>query len=243
MSESAKETGAPVAPIAPGYYDRAWNDPPLFSYTESSAQHASNKLNKRVGYPAGQPPPPSATLPGNGMPPPPSDAQARPASAKPLVDVNLPPPPSMGAPPPPTCTPSIGPPPNSSGDAAENSRLGRQEIGTQLCDQASQFCGDKAVDIIKRLKLLEKSLASGSLNPRMETILLEFCSALTNGELNEAERKLTTLGADYAGECAQWIIGLRHILTSKQKLAPAQEEVKPAGTMPFFMPVPPTPNQ
>ena len=30
MSESAKETGAPVAPIAPGYYDRAWNDPPLF---------------------------------------------------------------------------------------------------------------------------------------------------------------------------------------------------------------------
>ena len=35
------------------------------------------------------------------------------------VDVNLPPPPSMGAPPPPTCTPSIGPtPPNSSGDAA-----------------------------------------------------------------------------------------------------------------------------
>ena len=37
MSESQKP-GVPAAPIAPGNFDRAWNDPPLFRYLTSTDQ-------------------------------------------------------------------------------------------------------------------------------------------------------------------------------------------------------------
>jgi hypothetical protein len=33
----------------PGNFDRAWNDPPLFSYKSTS--QGPNKLNKRVNHP------------------------------------------------------------------------------------------------------------------------------------------------------------------------------------------------
>ena len=28
----------PIQPLAPGNFDRAWNDPPLFSYNQNTAQ-------------------------------------------------------------------------------------------------------------------------------------------------------------------------------------------------------------
>ena len=47
-------------PLAPGNFDKAWNDPPLFSYSVSSTPQAggSRLLTKRVGFPSSHPPPP-----------------------------------------------------------------------------------------------------------------------------------------------------------------------------------------
>jgi len=204
MSEPPK----PAAPIAPGNYDRSWNDPPLFSYTESStqqSQHTGLKLNKRVGFPTSAPPPPLSKdggqppklydagmkPPVSGLPPPPP--RLHDAGARPATDTMLPPPPSVV-------------PAASSGDSGSVETvadMSNADICQQLKEFAQKFCGESSSDIVKRLGMMEKGLESGKLPSRIPVLLAELCRAIEMDRFAEADKKLTTLGADYAGDCAQ----------------------------------------
>jgi len=238
MSESQKP-GVPAAPIAPGNFDRAWNDPPLFSYSESSTQQAQSsglKLNKRVGFPASQPPPPpTATGDTSGGPP-----RLHDAGCKPLPSSILPPPPPGGLAPPPTGSQSgadQGDDTAASGAETENRKnVDKSDICDKLKEFASQYCGAKAGDICKRISLLEKGW--DSLSTRIGLILADFCGFLEAGNLTEADKRLTTLGADHAGECSLWIIGLRHILTGAKAQKPTKDDASSSVTSPYFVPQP-----
>eukprot|EP00088_Acartia_fossae_P069273 TRINITY_DN8996_c0_g1_i1.p1 TRINITY_DN8996_c0_g1~~TRINITY_DN8996_c0_g1_i1.p1 ORF type:complete len:293 (-),score=57.84 TRINITY_DN8996_c0_g1_i1:374-1252(-) len=249
----------PAAIIAPGNYDKAWNDPPLFSYTESTVQHTGNRLNKRVGFPSAQlsnPPKPGTvgtSLPDAGAKPAASNIAPPPprlhdAGCRPLPDAMVAPPPAaLGTsaslpPPPPPAMAAAQSSADSKGSVGHIDGLSRSEICDKMRQLANDTCGDKAMDIIKRLKYLEKSFENPNLNPRIIKILGDYCISLENESLTEADRLLTTLSVDYAGDCAQWIIALRHILTAKQSQAPKKEETSanPAVFMPFMMPAPTT---
>merc|ERR1719167_2199452 len=99
-------TPPPPPDPRPGCYDRAWNDPPLFSYHNTEVGSSSTasgsqpqKFNKRVEFPS------STTgvkdhlhSPRKGAGPEPSSSTARPLSAVlPPPPANLPPPPKQPA--------------------------------------------------------------------------------------------------------------------------------------------------
>jgi len=237
MNDSHKP-GVPAAPIAPGNFDRAWNDPPLFSYNESSNQQAQTtglKLNKRVGFPTTLPPPPQG---GESSGPP----RLHDAGCKPLTSSILPPPPPGAALlPPPSLGPGSLPPPPACGQVEkmdDSPEIDKTAICDKLKELATVYCSSKSADICKRIGLMEKSWGSPSFSPRIGQILADFCSSLESKNLAEADRRLTTLGADYAGECAGWIIGLRHILTSAKEQNPVEAPSESQNPTPYFVPQP-----
>lgn len=247
----------PAEPLAPGNYDRSWNDPPLFSYTEScqqQSQHSGPKLSKRVGFPSAQLSQQNQQTKSEKGPSLLHDAGAKPSS----LNSALPPPPPRlhdagDKPPEGSCRPAPPPPiampvqhnNNTESNSVEDEQEDVNKV--ELCDTlksgASRYCGSKSTDVIKRLSLMEKSLTSDSLSPRIVRLLHEIGKAIERENCMEAERKITTLSADHSGECAQWIIALRHILTSMKAFQTANKlsesdgnSIKTDGT-PYFVPV------
>jgi len=227
-SKKMSEPPQPAEPLAPGNYDKSWNDPPLFSYSHSyqiQSQQTGPKLSKRVGFSSAGLPPTKNDSKGDGS------CQLHDAGARPLGLGPSIAPPSMplmlntGATPRGGCLPPSHPP--LSGNPAQASDPSVHEetpVGinqSNICDNfkngASRYCGDKAADIIKRLSLMEKSMLSGAFPLRILKLLDEISKAIESENCLVAERKITTLSADYSGDCAQWIIALRHILTAMRQ--------------------------
>jgi len=242
MTEPGKAT--PAVPIAPGNFDRAWNDPPQFSYNDSTSnQIKSNgpRLNRRVAYPPqGSVQPPPA---GGGLPPMTSGHSLPDAGAKALPGTCMPPPP------PPTMSGGLQPPPTSGGTCSTPSQtqkdtleteLGLDEIITQLKDLMDEHCGEKAADLGKRLALMQKSLSSGqAVQDKIIPILSKFVLTIQRNNLTNGEAMLTSLGADYPAECAQWIICLRHLIADmKAKQQVSEEGAQSSQAFPYFVPVP-----
>jgi hypothetical protein len=235
MSEVGK--GVPVEPIAQGNYDRAWNDPPLFSYDESTNQQHQQtglKLNKRIGFPSA---PPTTATPTTGTEEAGHLPRLHDAGARPPPDSLLPPPPSILPPPP---SSSLPPPPSAlSVDTSESKPetvLGKDEVCRIMRSLVEENCGVKSGDISKRLDLLEKSWTSANFNPRVGLILSKFVQSLQRDEYEGADRSLTTLGADHSGDCAQWIIALRHLLTSMRAQTTTVQTAPVQISTPFFNP-------
>jgi len=232
MGDSGK-----AVPIAPGNYDRAWNDPPLFSYNEGSGQAKQpHKLNRRAAYPmtsSGPSPPTNQNLPPlvSGMPP---------APACGLVGTKSPP---IGGMPPPPPQSETSPPKDSTAQPSnDDTNLSLDQIYAKLQALIDENCSDKSGDLTKRLDMMKKSLSTESnVTKTILSILSQYVQLIERKDLVLAERKLTNLGADYPGECATWIICLRHLLAAvkakNQTDVPATKESE--NTTPFFMtPVP-----
>jgi len=211
------ERAPPSVPLAPGNYDRAWNDPPLFSYSQSSSgapNSTRTALNKRVGFPSGGP----SSLPASSGPPRLHDAGAKPPSCM------LPGPPLVALPP---------------ADADNNRNKIEEEpvSAIKTCDEVEivlckiareNFPVKKCGDLIVRLSVLFSSWRSDSLNPRVKTLVSEISSLLEEGlgKLGEADQKLVTLSADHGseGNNMTWVLAIRHLL-----LRLREEEEKVAG--------------
>jgi len=239
MTEPGK--AVPSIPIAPGNFDRAWNDPPQFSYNDSTGhQKPGSRLNRRVGYAldGGPPPPMGQPVHPSGTTLPDAGAKALPGSGMPL-----PPPPSSCGPPPPLS--GSAPPTQSTPPTIDNTNieddLTSDEISAQLKNLMTEHCGSKSADLLKRLILMEKSLDpehhTGPTQNKIISMLSQFVKLIQKADLTEAEARLTSLGADYPAECAQWIICLRHLLadikSKQQRKVETQEQ-----SFPYFMPVP-----
>jgi len=196
---------APASPLAPGNDAKAWNDPPLFSYSTSSAQGGTSRLlTKRVGFPTSQPPPPGQDP---TAPPKLHDAGAKPPSS------SLPPPPPISGNRPPTLVAPFGEVPEKSTDVTT---VSVDAIVTMFEELTKSYLEPrKCEDINKRLSVMFRAWKEGKLNPRIQTLVAEVGAKLSSGDVTGAEACFVVLSADYGGEIgAQWVLALRHLLTA-----------------------------
>lgn len=205
-----------VEPLAPGNYDRAWNDPPLFSYSDSSSVQLSRpktSLNKRVGFPTSQPPPLSNQS-ASHLPPKLHDAGARPA-----LSSLPPPPPGMSSLPPPPPGPSvcIGPPPPlvpscESREVSQDHDIVLEKLHGLVDRNFDDMT--KQVAHKKRLAAMSSAWKEGRLTARLIGLVSDLSSSLEHDDWEAAEKWLTTMSADYGGECSAWIISVRHLVNA-----------------------------
>jgi len=215
MSKDPPPATAPMEILAPGNYDRAWNDPPLFSYSSSSTSQpgGGNRLTKRVGFPA------SNNLPTTGQDPtaPPSLSDA---GAKPPPCI-MPPPPCMLPPPPSSSIPPSLPPSSSHPmGSTEAPSLSSEQLEELLGKLTKEYFGeDKAAELDKRLSHLVTSHRNNTLGTRIPGLVGKLVESLRDGNIQDTQSSFTTLSADHGGESgnAQWMIALRHLVTKVQE--------------------------
>jgi len=199
--------GPPAQPLAPGNYDKAWNDPPLFSYSASSAPPTGGGrlLTKRVGFPSSHPPPP-------GLDP----------TAPPMLhDAGAKPPPSSLPPPPPTAHLSTPSSPNSTvgyaPDAPTNISV-EETVAIYEELMKTYLPPEKYQSINNKLSVMFNAWKEGGLNSRLQVLVAEVGSKLSSKDLGGAEASYVVLSADYGGEIgAQWVLAIRHIITAARE--------------------------
>jgi len=199
----------PAQPLAPGNFDRAWNDPPLFSYSTSSTAQpiTANRLNKRVAFPTNQS---QAPAPGSGQ-----DPTAPPK----LYDAGMKPPSGSILPPPPP-TMMI---PTSSGTSdtkSDNvSDIDIDNIEKQFEELVNRFIlENQRDDVRKRLLSMFTSWRQGGYNSNVHHLLVDIGQSLTEDDVTSAEAKLTILSADWTS-----LIGPANILIIKKLVNNAKE--------------------
>jgi len=217
----------PLQPLAPGNFDRAWNDPPLFSYNPGTAQPgAGNRLTRRVGFPSSTS---STPLPSG------TDPTAPPS----LHDAGAKPPPSMLPPPPPLMNPS--PSATAAATYSHSSNTVTPESTESVLDAnaledklarltQNHFDSAKAKEIGKRLDGLVAAYKAQTLGARIPVLLTKLLTSLENNDVKAAEASFTTLSADHGGEPgnAQWMVALRHLVSKvseEEKKNVAEKEI------------------
>lgn len=221
MSDPAPPTDEP----RPGNWDKAWNDPPLFSYQATSAKAAESsglKLNKRVGFPST-----SATP----MPAPPSDrVGSAPPLSTPLPDagaksaggVNRPPPPPPAALGP---APPLGPPPPITADQSKApSKESKAKIVVYDCDRVvellktsltqSSLDEKKSQDIQKRIDMMASKWKAGVLNQPVQTGMGRIADLLAAQDAASAEKIQLSLMVDWPALCGTWLVGIKHLIVN-----------------------------
>jgi len=224
----------PIQPLAPGNFERAWNDPPLFSYNPGTVQPGTgSRLTRRIGFPASSTAPPLPTGTDPTAPPSLHDAGAKPPPSL------LPPPPSLMVVTPSSTAPA--PPSSLSSNAATSDPSlnadDLEETLTRLTE--NHFDPEKAKEVGKRLDGLVAAHRADTLGTRIPVLLHKLLASLENGDSTGAESSFTTLSADHGGEPgnAQWIVALRHLVSkvSEEK----RKEKKPENeviTAPLLLP-------
>ena len=199
----------PAQPLAPGNFDRAWNDPPLFSYSTSSTAQpiTANRLNKRVAFPTNQS---QAPAPGSGQ-----DPTAPPK----LYDAGMKPPSGSILPPPPPAMMI----PTSSGTSdtkSDNvSDIDIDNIEKQFEELVNRFIlENQRDDVRKRLLSMFTSWRQGGYNSNVHYLLVDIGQSLTEDDVTSAEAKLTILSADWTS-----LIGPANILIIKKLVNNAKE--------------------
>ncbi|KAI9557480.1 steroid receptor R activator 1-like protein [Daphnia sinensis] len=196
----------------PGNHDRAWNDPPIFSYQqgalsgdtkpEENVTGSSRRtpLNKRIAFP----------LTGGIL--------------KPTTTVT---PPHIGLPPP--CLPL---PISASANLAEASNdqssksaletrelleLSLQKISNILHDSLMTYVEtEKQEDFNKRLQNLYTSWRDGKLNADIRQRLTIISDSLEVKDFVKAENVRVALAVDYTADCASWIMVIKNIITQME---------------------------
>lgn len=209
MSGEAPPPGpAPAQPLAPGNFDRAWNDPPLFSYSTSATAQpvTANRLNKRVAFPSSQ----------AAAPPPGLDPTAPPA----LYDAGMRPPPGALPPPPP---PAIMTPANPElvPSSDENSEVDVEAVEKTFSELVDKYFSDKNQDEMKkRFAGLFVSWKQGGYNSHVHQLLTDIGESLLKPDIGLAEAKFTVLGADWSS-----LVGPNNILIIKKLITAARKEI------------------
>ncbi|KAL3178229.1 hypothetical protein MRX96_038740 [Rhipicephalus microplus] len=189
-----------MAALRPGNDDKAWNDPPVFAYTEvqgtpAAAAPKRNLLNKRVPYPQDGIKPPSA----------------------PSVTGSAPPPTGPATPPVPSPSKAA-----HSDEPAEASSKGDQKetVGVNDAPTASPACSPESLKE-ETLSNLDKAVAQCA--PNMEKRKQDDHWSFRMEITRKANAFHISLMVDYVSEVSQWMLGIKHLILAAQA---AQE--KPA---------------
>lgn len=194
----------------PGNFDRAWNDPPLFSYKGDAPTAGGLKLNKRVMYPSSPVQPPSSGEASSN-----SCTKLHDAGAKMIPTTDLPPPP-------PTQTIASGfsskdkKPPSSSSTLEVVSDEDRDQtieiLRNMLTHFGSRIESRKSQDIRKRLDTMESKWKDGSLTFPVERGLCALAKAIEKSEFDEADKIQRKLMVDWPSQCGTWLVGIKHLI-------------------------------
>ena len=207
MSDGSKPP-PPAQPLAPGNFDRAWNDPPLFSYSASGQTGAPSRLNKRVAFPTQRTDQPSVGLDPT-QPPKLYDAGMKPPTSS-----------SLPAPPPPISAPA----PASTQQVSErdSTPVTQETVQETFLRTIEKFvAGESREEVRRRLAGL---LAEWSkLNSDIQQTLSELAEALDREDLLAAEGSFTVLTADWSS-----LIGPSNIMTIKKILYAARLALQPS---------------
>uniref|UniRef100_A0A6B0V231 Putative steroid receptor rna activator n=1 Tax=Ixodes ricinus TaxID=34613 RepID=A0A6B0V231_IXORI len=189
--------------LKPGNDEKAWNDPPVFAYTEvqgtpAAAPKKRTPLNKRVPFPQEGLPPttPAATLGSApiGMPPlKPCALEARDVSE---AGTSQP-------------SPSQQPPNTGSG----SDELKKETFENLEIIMSKFFDGIEAWE-------------QGSLSTPVQHKMRELTSELRSGNCEKANTLHVSLMVDYVSEVSQWMVGIKQLIAAAQ---PTPGELSPAG--------------
>jgi len=203
----------PAQPLAPGNFDRAWNDPPMFSYSTSATAQpiTANRLNKRIAFPTNQS---QAPVPGSGQ-----DPTAPPK----LYDAGMKPPPGSILPPPPSI---MTPAPPSSTSSSSSDEIDVDAIEKNFEQLVIQNMTESArCDFTKRLKVLFSAWRQGTYNIKIQTDLRDIAQSLMDNNMSAAEERFTILSADWSS-----VIGPSNILVIKKLINVVKEQSENVNT-------------
>ncbi|XP_057366871.1 steroid receptor RNA activator 1-like [Daphnia carinata] len=195
----------------PGNHDRAWNDPPIFSYQqgvlsgdtkpeETGTSTSKRTLNKRIAFPL-----------SGGI-------------SKPTMTVTSPP---IGLPPPCITLPVSAPANLAEVSNAQSSKaaletqeqldLDLQKISNSLHDNLMSYIEtEKQEDFNKRLQHLYTSWKDGKLNADIHQRLTIITESLEVKDFVKAENVRVALAVDYTADCASWIVVIKNIVTQME---------------------------
>lgn len=189
----------PAQPLAPGNFDRAWNDPPLFSYSASSGQPlAQNRLNKRVAFPTQQRDQPSVGL--------------DPTQPPRLYDAGMKPPTSSSVPGPPPPLAASVPATTQQYSETEATPVTQETVQNSLVRTIEKFVERESQEEVKR-RLAGLLKEWGRFNTDIQQTLNNLAQALDREDLVAAEGSFTVLTADWSS-----VIGPGNIMIIKKIL-------------------------
>uniref|UniRef100_L7LYD1 Putative amb caj-644 steroid receptor rna activator 1 n=1 Tax=Rhipicephalus pulchellus TaxID=72859 RepID=L7LYD1_RHIPC len=210
-----------MAALRPGNDDKAWNDPPVFAYTEvqgtpAAAAPKRNLLNKRVPYPQDGIKPPSAPSVTGSAPPP--TGPAAPSVPSPLKTARSDDPTeasnkddqkeAAGAYDTSKASPACSP------ESLKEETLSNLEKAVAQC--ASNMEKRKQDDVRKRLEVLKSVWEQGKLSLPVQQRMHELALELLNGNHEKANALHISLMVDYVSEVSQWMLGIKHLILAAQ---------------------------
>ncbi|CAN8005918.1 unnamed protein product [Ixodes hexagonus] len=193
-----------------GNDEKAWNDPPVFAYTEvqgtpAAAPKKRTLLNKRVPFTQ------------EGLPP----ATATPATSLGSAPIGLPP---LNPCPPETQNVTSGaatsqPTPSEQPSDTDSEEL-RRETFENLEEIVSKFFDSiekrRQEDVKRRLDLLRQTWDQGKLSSPVQHKMRQLTSELRCGNYEKANTLHVSLMVDYVSEVSQWMVGIKQLIVAAQ---------------------------
>lgn len=193
--------------------DPGWNDPPLFSYEEHTAQLKSTKpktlLNKRVSYPV-------------------DGTKTNSAS---VVDPTLPLQPCTKdmLPPPPTCANFLNKDTvSASSDSCkcEEENKGNEDFNAEVALSqtvanfnsvlTSDFISNKT-DVERRLETVKKMWNEGKFSIEIQKKIFLLSEAVKENDSTQADHLQKSLMVDHPSLCSTWMSGIRCLIHRDEK--------------------------
>lgn len=208
-------------PLRPGNFDRAWNDPPEFSYNDKPVNNPDDgdkaaskiKLNKRVEFPSSLSTKPPLN-PSNA--PPPIMGKLSDAGARPMMDssVSLPPPPKLNS---------------SSNNSSKIIKEDEESVDSVDVDvvvnnlekalDKLDIDAKKKGDISKRIKMMKAKW--NNFNQPLQTGMFKIADDLTNERSDSALKIQTQLMVNWPSLCNPWLVGIKQLIIASSSSSSA----------------------
>ncbi|XP_077286717.1 steroid receptor RNA activator 1 [Arctopsyche grandis] len=175
---------------SPGKYDPGWNDPPMFTYNaEAAPAKPRNLLNKRVPFSINSTPVSTEIKPPLSQPP----HVVTPQKANPNVELNP-----------------------SHQETIEDNESPHDfketiDIFKELVDSSPEL-GKKAIDIQKRLSIMESMWKEGKLNEEVQSKTFQIAKALRAFDTKHADDIHKSLMVDHISSVSPWMVAVKQLI-------------------------------
>lgn len=188
--------------------DPGWNDPPLFSYEEHTAQLKSTKpktlLNKRVSYPVDSPKTNNATIVDPTLP------------LQPCTKDTLPPPPTSTS----FLSRDVASAVPSFCKCEENDKevedFNTEDALLQTMANLNNVLACDSIrnktDVERRLEIVKKMWNEGKFSIEIQKKILQLSEAVKENDSAKADHLQKSLMVDHPSLCSTWMSGIRCLI-------------------------------